>query len=155
MAARGGAAASYDAAYADLEAALAWARAQQPPRPVIVWGSSYSASLTFLLAAAHPGEIAAVLAFSPAEYLRGPGSVGAAAAKVRAPVFVTSAPDPGEEAAAAAILAAVPAKLKRQFHEPDGGIHGSATLRDDENPKSTPAIWSAVLAFLNEAVPAR
>jgi dienelactone hydrolase len=155
VAALGNRDASYDEAYADLEAALAWARAQHPGRPVVVWGSSYSAALVFLLAAAHPREIAAVLAFSPGEYLARAGSVGVAAAEVRAPVFVTAAPNSAEEDAAAAIVAVVPAKLKRQFHAPDGGVHGSSTLRDDSNPAGAEAIWAAVLAFLAEAAPTR
>ena len=153
VAARGGASYSFDEAYADVEAALAWALAQAPQRPIIVWGSSYSASLMFLLAAEHPGEIAAVLAFSPGEYLQ--DSVAAAAAKVRVPVFMTSAPDQDEETAAAAIFAGVPAQTKQLFRQPAGGMHGSATLRDDLNPKCAPAIWSAVLAFLHETVPPR
>ncbi len=37
----------------DLEAAFAWA--QDKHLPVILWGSSYSASLVFLVAAEHPG----------------------------------------------------------------------------------------------------
>ncbi|MEI9987172.1 MAG: alpha/beta hydrolase [Aliidongia sp.] len=52
----------------DLEGALAYATKTWPGRPVIAWGSSYSASLVFFLAARHPSEIAAVLSFSPGEY---------------------------------------------------------------------------------------
>ena len=126
-----------------------WARAQHSDRSVIVWGSSYSASLVFLLAAAHQDEVAAVLAFSPGEYF------GRAAAQLRVPVFVTSAPDQGEEEAAAAIVAVVPAKLKQKFRQANGGIHGSSTLRDDSNPAGAPAIWDAVLSFLADAAPPR
>ena len=76
----------------DLEAALAHARKTAPGQPVIVWGSSYSAALVFVLAARHPADVAAVLAFSPGEYLSGV-SVGGEAKKVTVPVFVTSASD--------------------------------------------------------------
>jgi dienelactone hydrolase len=155
VSARGGRGASYDEAYADLEAALSWTRAQHPSRPAVLCGSSYSAALVFLLAAAHPNEIAALLAFSPGEYLDRPDAVTSAAAQIHVPVFVTSAPDKGEEAAAATILAAVPAKPKQQFLPPDGGVHGSATLRGDANPGGAPAIRQAMLAFLREAVPSR
>ena len=68
-----GKAAGYVAALPDLEAALASAKAGANGRPVLAWGSSYSSSLTFVLASRHP-ELAAVLAFSPGEYL--PGRVG-------------------------------------------------------------------------------
>ena len=139
--------ASFEQALPDLEAALADARARAPGRPVIVWGSSYSAALVFVLAAKHPGDIAAVLAFSPGEYLSG-ASVSAAAAKVSAPVFVTSASDGGEIAAARKILAASPAAVKVQF-TPKAGVHGSSTLRDDSNARGAAENWAAVEAFLS------
>jgi alpha-beta hydrolase superfamily lysophospholipase len=153
VAARGGVDASYDDALSDLEAALAWARAKGPSRPVILWGSSYSAALVFLLAARHPGEVAAVLAFSPGEYLGRKGAVAAAARGVRVPVFVTSTASADEERAADEILAAAPATLKIQLRPAGDAAHGSATLRDDSNPRGAPAIWQGVLAFLHEAVP--
>jgi len=131
----------YRAALPDLEAALAWA----PPGPVILWGSSYSAALVFLVAAARP--VTAVLAFSPGEYLRG-ASVRDAAARVACPVFVTSDADPAEEAAAAAILAAVPGGLRRQYR-PKAGAHGSSILRADRNPRGAAAAWDAVGGFLD------
>jgi len=136
----------YLAALPDLEAALAFAHARWPAQRPAVWGSSYSAALVFLLAARHPAEISAVLAFSPGEYLSG-ASVGAAATRVRVPIYVTSASDPEEEQAAAAILAASPSALKRQARA-EIGIHGSATLRPDENPKGAEANFADVQAFL-------
>jgi len=135
----------YLAAMPDLEAAFTWAQTQKVP--VIVWGSSYSAALVFLLAARHPRAIAAVLAFSPGEYIGGV-SIRSAAGKVACPVFATSADDPSEEAAAAAILAASPSPLKRQIRSP-GGVHGSSTLRR----ANAEDVWRAVDAFLNQAVP--
>jgi len=139
----------YRAALPDLEAALGWARARGGPDRVLVWGSSYSAALVFLLAAARP--VSAVLAFSPGEYLRG-ASVRDAAARVSCPVFVTADADPTEEAAAAAILAAVPGSPKRQ-HRPQAGAHGSSILRADRNPRGAAAAWAAVGAFLDEVAP--
>ena len=153
VSARGGRGASYGEAYADLEAALVWARTQQPSRPVVLCGSSYSAALVFLLAAAHPSQVTALLAFSPGEYLDRSDAVTNAAAQVQVPVFVTSAPDKAEEAAAGAILAALPGKPKQQYLPPNGGVHGAATLRDDANPNGAPAIRQAMLTFLREAVP--
>ena len=52
-------------------------------------GAGLVPALAFLLAAAHPDQVEAVLAFSPGEYLRKtPGAVAKAAAKVKAPVFI-------------------------------------------------------------------
>jgi len=88
----------------DLEAALAWARKQNASRKVIVWGSSYSACLVFVLAAKHPGEIAGLLSFSPAEYFQNKSLVHDAAVKVNIPVFITSAKDNVEEESARSIF---------------------------------------------------
>ncbi len=141
--------AEYLDALPDLEAALAYARDSFPGKPVIVWGSSYSASLVFLLAARHPDDIAAILAFSPDEYFGAGKSVADAAAKVRAPVFVTSDADKGEIAAAKAILAASPAQVKIQF-VPKYGQHGSSILHQNADPKGAEAAWSAVDKFLKQ-----
>lgn len=86
----------YDEALLDLEAALQWAKSSGQTGPIIVWGSSYSAALGFLLAANHLREIKAILAFSPGEYLRGSSTVRKAAAQVQIPIFVTSAKVPEE-----------------------------------------------------------
>lgn len=136
--------ADYLEARQDLEAAVRWGEAQK--LPVILWGSSYSAALVFLVAADHPG-LKAVLAFSPGEYLDHGNLVKQAAAKVRVPVYVTSASDPEEIAAAKAILAASPAAVKVQV-VPKAGVHASSTLIAARNPAGAAANWVPVLAFL-------
>lgn len=136
------------AALPDLGAALAWARARAPDRPIIAWGSSYSAALVFLLAARHPGEISALVAFSPGEYLGDETIVHRAAAQVRVPIFVDSAANAWEEERAASILAASPSMRKVQY-VPRNGVHGSATLRVDADPRGAAENWSAVLTFLH------
>ncbi|HXD14369.1 MAG TPA: alpha/beta fold hydrolase [Xanthobacteraceae bacterium] len=138
----------YDAALHDLEAALVWAKSSGRSGPVIVWGSSYSAALVFLLAAKHPQDVKALLAFSPGEYLAGASSVRSAAAQLSIPIFVTSAKESGEVAQAKAILDAAPARQKVQFVPHIAGVHGSSTLRSDRNPKGAEENWAAVKAFL-------
>ncbi len=137
---------AYLAALPDLEAALAWAQTHHRGK-VVVWGSSYSASLVFLLAAKHP-EIAAVLAFSPGEYFEDTHLVRRAASRLHMPIFVDSAADSQEIAAARSILAAAPAKVKVQ-HVPTAGIHGSSTLIAARDPRGAAPNWKAVLDFLN------
>ena len=141
----------YLAALPDLESALAWARKQNPSRKIIVWGSSYSASLVFVLAAKHPGEIAGLLSFSPGEYFDKQHMIRAAAAKVNIPFFVDSAKTDEEEEKARAIFDFVPdTKDKVQFLPQIAGVHGSSTLRDDRNPQGAAENWSAVLDFLKQ-----
>ena len=113
---------------------------------MVVWGSSYSSSLVFKLASEHPNGVIGVLSFSPGEYFGSVFSVVDAAAKVTAPVFATSASDKGEIAAAQTIIAAVQGAAT-QF-VPKHGVHGSSTLRDDQNPNGTAENWAAVDAFL-------
>ena len=135
----------YLAARPDLEAAFDWAKAQK--LPIILWGSSYSASLVFVLAAEHP-EVKAVLAFSPGEYFDDKTMIAKAGAGVKAPVFVTSAQDGKEIDAARDILKAVPVAGKEQFVPKTGGVHGSSTLLREKNPDGAEDAWKAVMAFL-------
>ena len=137
----------YEDALADMDTALHWAQKTHPGSPVYAWGSSYSAALVFVFAAKHPREIAAVLAFSPSEYLADKTAVHRAAAKIRVPVFIDSAADPQEIAAAKSILAVIPAKVKKQY-VPRAGVHGSSTLRVDRDPNGSEYNWNAVTRFL-------
>ena len=141
--------ADYLDALKDLDAALAWARKENPSRKIIVWGSSYSASLVFLLAAKHPGEIAGLLSFSPGEYFGDKHMIRDAAAKVDIPVFIDSAKDSEEESVARSIFDAVAGiKDRVQFIPQIAGVHGSSTLREDRNPCGAAENWDAVLSFL-------
>lgn len=133
----------YEAAYADLVAALDWA-VQKGYDPIVVWGSSYSASLCFRLASERK-EVAAVVAFSPGEYFQEKGVVAKWASQVRVPVFVASGP--GEVAKVSEIFEHVTAGGSSQF-VPDKGVHGSSMLRRDKNPDGAEEAWRAVLSFL-------
>ena len=140
---------TYDAALPDLEAALAWGRERAQGAPLLVWGSSYSAALVFVLAARHPADISGLLAFSPGEYLRSPNAVGEAARALRVPAFVDQSSAKDEIDAARSILALATASAdKTQFIPARHGVHGSATLRGDRNPAGAEENWTAVLAFL-------
>jgi dienelactone hydrolase len=127
---------------------LQWAKSSGQTGSILVWGSSYSAALVFLLAAEHRREIKAVLAFSPGEYLRGSSTVRKAAAQVSIPIFVTSARDPKEIAVAKSILDVVHSDEKTQFIPKVAGVHGSSTLREDQNPDGAEENWTAVKQFL-------
>jgi len=138
--------ADYLEALPDLEAALTWPQTQGLPARSIVWGSSYSAALVFLLAAKHPEDIAAVLAFSPGEYLGQPHVVETNARQIRVPVFIDTAKDSEEIAVGRTIAKACNAT---QFVPRISGVHGSSTLRQDRNPKGAEENWQAAERFLN------
>ena len=134
----------------DLQAALDWAATRK--LPVILWGSSYSSSLVFPLAAANQGKVAALLSISPGEYFDNKTLVGRAASQVTVPVFVTSASSADEIAAARAVVGAVPGARAEQY-VPVKGVHGSSTLIAAKNAKGAEANWTAVLAFLAKVAP--
>jgi len=144
---------SYGEALKDLDAALAWGVADAKGAPVVVWGSSYSAALVFVLAAKNPGTVAGVLSFSPGEYLDDRNQVHAAARAVKVPLFVSQASGGGEAEAARSILAAADASDKTQFVAASSGVHGSSSLREDANPRGAKDYWAAVLVFLKKFAP--
>ncbi len=131
----------------DMEAALAYAKRTFPRAPVFVWGSSYSASLGIALAAGHPRDVGAVLAFSPGEYFANKRFARDAARRIHVPFFVDSASDAAEERAAREVVDASPASLRVDY-VPHAGIHGSSTLRDDKNAAGAAENWNAVTSFL-------
>jgi dienelactone hydrolase len=135
---------------ADLEAALAWAHTKNPGRKVILWGSSYSASLAFVIAAKHPAEVAGVLAFSPGEYFQDhPTLIEDAAKKIHVPVFITSENSADAVANAAKIFDAV-ASSNKVHYSAKYAVHGSSTLLADRNPKGAAVTWEVVMKFLTQ-----
>jgi dienelactone hydrolase len=139
--------ASYLDAERDLEAALNWARTVEKKGKVILWGSSYSASLVLVVAAHHADEVSGVLAFSPGEYFEQKDMIRQAAAQVHVPVYITCGSAPQEVAHARPIYEAVASKDK-VFFDPPVGVHGSKTLRTDADPKGAARNWQEVLSFL-------
>ena len=143
---------SYLDAYFDLEAALDYARKNLKAERVIVWGSSYSASLVFRLASKRPDEVVAVVAFSPGEYFekqKGPVYVWSFAQQVKQPLFVTSSKK--ERARVKPIFDASPAEKKILFTPASKGQHGSRALWSKWPDHDV--YWAAVNGFLEEYAP--
>jgi len=134
---------SYESAFADMVAALEWAKTEGYGK-IIAFGSSYSASLAFRLAAENQ-EIREVIAFSPGEYFQQKGIVAQWASQVAVPVFVSCAPS--EIAETEKIFDAI-ATEEKSFHTPEQGLHGASALRADKNAEGAEAIWKALLEFL-------
>jgi pimeloyl-ACP methyl ester carboxylesterase len=135
----------YADAYPDLEAALQYVMEHYRPERLIVWGSSYSASLALILAAEHPDEVQAVLAFSPGEYFKMNGrSIADYAKGITQPVFITSAKS--EEKAWRGIADEI-SSAGCEFFVPEGrGVHGSSALF--ESTENNMEYWTATEAFL-------
>ncbi|MDH3670673.1 MAG: alpha/beta hydrolase [Gammaproteobacteria bacterium] len=124
--------ASYAQAYPDLQGALTWA-IDQRYTAIIAVGSSYSASLNFLLASENPHRLTAGASFSPGEYFPDKDRVKRAASKVKIPYYVTAGAHASEEQRVGEVLSLVnSANVKR--YRANSGVHGASTLRADVNP---------------------
>lgn len=135
----------YPEVYPDLEAALQYVIDEGYTGKIIVWGSSFSATLVLKLAGDHPDKISAILSFSPGEYVRSNNKVVSEwASKVKEiPVFVTCGAQ--EQDKAKPIYDAIPGDLKR-FYLPNNGNHGSSILIDDARN------WQPVKEFISKVV---
>lgn len=143
--------ADYLDARPDLRAARDWASRQK--LPIILWGSSYSSSLIFPLAASDPDGILALLSFSPGEYFDDKQMIRKAAAKVTVPAFVASTK--GEAGDADPIMAALPKRALNVRYIAEHGVHGSSTLIESRNPEGSEANWRAVMQFLDRVTPTK
>jgi alpha-beta hydrolase superfamily lysophospholipase len=142
----------YCDAYPDLVTALDYAKALIPRRRVIVWGSSYSATLALRLAAERPSDFSAVLAFSPAS---GP-PMGECqpvpyAAQVTMPALVVR---PRAELDVAMRREDFEA-FRKQGHQTlvaNPGAHGSSALVAERTHGGVGETWKAVLDFFDRAL---
>lgn len=132
----------YLSALPDLEASVSYAKNTLKAKRILIWGSSYSSALVFLVAAKNK-DVNAVLSFSPDEYLAQKGAVAKAAKQVLVPVFITSSSS--EVAAAKQVFTAVGSANKTQFIPQGIGLHGSSVL---SNPLTGREYWVAVEKFL-------
>jgi dienelactone hydrolase len=125
---------SYESAYQDMLAALRWAERKGYER-ILAWGSSYSASLAFRLAAENK-SVGAIVAFSPGEYFEEKGVVAEWNSRVVVPSFVAAT----SEELVTGVYEIVDAKPKVESRTIDDafgtnqGVHGSSALRTDRCP---------------------
>ena len=134
----------------DMEAAVKYARANYAEGKLILWGSSYSASLVIKLAGDNPALAEGVVAFAPGEYFdksgKGNTFVTQSAKSVICPVFITSARS--EKDLWSSIFEAIPSKNKVSFLPDMEGEHGSRALW-----QSKPAhkeYWAVLIPFLKQ-----
>jgi dienelactone hydrolase len=144
---------AYLEALPDLEAAINYARKNYAKGKLIIWGSSYSASLVLKVAGDSPDLADGVLAFSPGEYFgnlgKGPTFISESARKIRVPVFITSSSREKNEWFT--IYESIPGERKTYFLPPSDGAHGSSALF--EYYDASKDYWKAVKDFLKQFLP--
>ena len=134
----------YDA-MPDIKASINWAF-QLSHKPVILFGSSFSASLC-LIAARHDPRVKAVIAFSPGEFFGNRVSVKDSISHMDKPVFIAST---SREYAYIAELASGIAGDEKTIFKPAhaDGVHGARALWK-ESPGNEET-WLALMLFFRE-----
>lgn len=128
----------------DIDAALDYIKGQTN-LPIVIWGSSYSASLA-LITSAKNLRVKAVIAFSPGEYFGQDDFIKSKVAKISVPVLVLSSKE--ECDMVKEVCTEIRPNLKT-FHCPsDAGKHGSKALWKD-NPSSKD-YWMTITMFFSK-----
>lgn len=135
---------NYADAMPDMRAAVSYVQQNYNPDELILIGSSYSASLTIVLATELVG-ITGILAFSPGEYFKFNGKAFKEyAIDVKCPVFITSAKS--EVSAWAFIYKNIPEIFAFSYKPEVKGIHGSRALW--KTTEGNEYYWEAIKEFL-------
>jgi alpha-beta hydrolase superfamily lysophospholipase len=141
---------TYIDAYIDMKSALDYVRENYTSGKIILWGSSYSAALAFVLASESKDYVDGVLAFAPGEYFAKLGKsktyVSTAAQKLSCPVFITSARS--EKSRWEEIYNSLQTKDKNYFLPETQGNHGSRALWKEFSDSND--YWKAVKKFLGK-----
>ncbi|MFN4235516.1 MAG: alpha/beta hydrolase [Bacteroidia bacterium] len=116
---------------------------QQTNKPMIILGSSYSASLALKIAA-NNNKIAKVIAFSPGEYFGSEIKIADYTSKINVPTFITSSKKESE--GVKKLISENTTGEITHFVPKGEGKHGSSALWD-ENPNHQ-EYWLALMLFL-------
>ncbi|MDK2977927.1 MAG: hypothetical protein PWP52_641 [Bacteroidales bacterium] len=129
----------------DIEASIKWVK-ERSDKPVVLFGSSFSASLSLLMAKDNP-DIDAVIAFSPGEFFEPEINIKTEMKDLKKPVFVAASKR--EEPYIKEMFSFVPSTNKTIFVPEKGpGEHGSKSLWNS-NPTSK-EYWLALTMFFSK-----
>lgn len=136
---------SYLDALTDIHAAIDFVK-QRTTKPIVLWGSSYSASLSLMIA---PEElkVGALVVFSPGEYFNSDDFVKSKISKISIPILALSSKS--ENSDLTKLLTVVKKPLVTIFKPSKGeGKHGSGALWVS-NPNNQ-EYWMAVTVFFSK-----
>ncbi len=128
----------------DIKAAIKWVK-ERSNKPVILFGSSFSASLCLMIAK-DDEDVKAVVAFSPGEFFTPEISIQSEIKDLEKPVFVASSTR--ENSYINEMLSFVPSINKTIFAPKNGGEHGSKSLWKS-NPNNQ-EYWLALTMFFSK-----
>jgi dienelactone hydrolase len=127
----------------DIRAAIDFAYGLNP-KEVILFGSSYSASLV-LLEGEHNGNVKATIAFSPGEYFGDDLRMESSLDSISKPVFV--AVTQREYPYVSQMMSNLEEDAYTLFQPEGDGVHGARALWEDNASKDE--YWLALLLFIN------
>ena len=136
--------ADYLSSKKDITAAIKWVKTQSD-QPVVLLGSSFSASLCLLVAMDNP-DVSAVIAFSPGEFFTPQLIIKSAIENLEKPVFVASSKR--EYPYIDTLLTDVSSENKTLFAPSQGCEHGAKSLWKS-NPNSQ-EYWLALTMFFSK-----
>lgn len=150
LAATRGMGTEYVHALPDLQAGIGFLQAEFHPQKLIIWGSSYSAALSFVVANMQQDAINGLVAFSPGNYfeLNGKG-IDAFASNVTCPVFMTCSQE--EVPSRQPLFDAISIEDKTFFQPDFEGYHGSKALWSQHSGNEK--YWDALTRFLSTFLP--
>jgi dienelactone hydrolase len=112
---------------------------------IILFGSSYSASLALKIAAENP-KVSAVVAFSPGEYFDSTDYISSHISGLLKPVFVSSSREEADKVTD--LVKDVNSRIKVQYIPSTKGDHGSKVLWTSS--PSNQEYWIALMSFLDK-----
>ena len=133
----------YAGAKQDVDAAINYLYDLNGNQPIILVGSSYSASLTLWIAGERNKKIKAAAAFSPGEYLKGK-NLAELIEPINIPVFVTSSNR--ENGPVTKLLRNVKSSFISHYKTQKKGIHGSRAIW--ETTDDYKGYWNAFKEFM-------
>ena len=128
----------------DIEAAIKWVK-ERSKKPIVLFGSSFSASLSLLVAKNNP-DVKAVIVFSPGEFFAPERTIQSEIKDFEKPIFAASSQR--ETAYVGKLLSDVPSSNKTIFAPKTGGEHGSKSLWKS-NPNNQ-EYWLALTMFFSK-----
>lgn len=137
----------YTDAVPDLEALVEYATTNYKNRKIILWGSSYSASLVFVLGKKYQEDIAGIVSFSPGQYFTWQNKdITEYAKSIKVPVFITSS---GKEFDLCNPIYEAISSENKNYYLPDfEGQHGSKALW--ETNEGHKKYWAELSVFLEK-----
>ena len=137
----------YADAVPDLTAAIDYTIKTFAPEKLVLWGSSYSASLVFILGNTYKDDVDALVSFSPGEYFKYEDKkIEDFAKTVTCPVFISSSK--AEVPTWQGIYNNLASEHKLGFEPTVEGVHGSSALL--KKNKGHGEYWEAVVGFLKK-----